>query len=86
MFHVSAVGSSTDEEGVNYPGGKEEAELCAEGRGAGGDGMEEGKRKALNLLSKLRDDAPCVTDSSKGLSNFEDCELKISFCNVNISF
>lgn len=76
MFHVSAVGSSTDEEEANYPGGREGAEASAEGRGAGGDRMEERKRRALNLLSKLRVDAPRPADSNC-LSNFEDCEFII---------
>lgn len=77
VSHVSAAGSSTDEEEeANYPGGREGAEASAEGRGAEEDGMEERKWRALNLLSKLRVDAPRPADSSC-LSNFEDCELII---------
>lgn len=75
-FHVSAVGSSTDEDKANYPGGREGAEASAEGRGAEEDRMEERKWRALNLLSKLHVDAPRLADSNKCLSNFGDCELK----------
>lgn len=76
VFHVSAVGSSTDEEEANYPGGREGAEASAEGRGAEEDRMEERKWRALNLLSKLHVDAPRLADSNC-LSNFEDCEFII---------
>lgn len=75
VFPVSAVGSSTDEEGANYPGGREGAQASAEGRGAEEDGMEERRCKALNLLSKLHGDAPCLAESNQCLSNFEDCEF-----------
>lgn len=86
VFHVSAVGSSTDEEGASYPGGRDGAEASAEGRGTEEDRMEERKWKALNLLSKLHDDTPCLADSNKCLSNFEDCEfimLKMIFWNFS---
>lgn len=74
VFHVSAVGSSTDEEGGDYSG----AEASAEGPGAEEHRMEERKRKARNLLSKLHDDAPCLAGSNNCPSNFEDCEHIIS--------
>lgn len=77
VFYVSAVGSSTDEEDAKCPGGREGAEPSAEGRDAEEDRMEERKWKALNLLSKLHDDAACLANSNKCLSNFEDCEFII---------
>lgn len=80
VFHLSAVGSSTDDEGSNYPGGRDGVEASKVGRGPDNIAeedrrMEERKLKALNLLSKLHNDAPA--DVNKGLSNFEDCEFII---------
>ncbi|KAM6961588.1 uncharacterized protein LKV04_020608 [Tautogolabrus adspersus] len=42
--------------------------------------MEEKKTKALSMLSKLQDDAPRQTKSSKGRSNFEDFDFLAKFC------
>lgn len=82
VFHLSAVGSSTDDEGSNYPGGRDGVEASTVGRGPDNIAeedrrMEERKLKALNLLSKLHNDAPRLADVNKGLSNFEDCEFII---------
>lgn len=80
VFHLFAVGSSTDDKGSNYPGGRDgvEASVAARGRdnSAEEDRRMEGRKwKALNLLSKLHNDAPHLTDANKGLSKFEDCEF-----------
>lgn len=82
MFALSAVGSSTDDDGSNYPGGRDEVEASVAGRGPDnsaeeGRRMEERKWKALNVLSKLHNDAPRLADANKGLSNFKDCEFII---------
>lgn len=76
VFHLSAVGSSTGDEASNYPGGRDGVEASVEGRGPDSraeedPSMEERKRKALNLLSQLHNDAPHLP----GPSNFEDCEF-----------
>lgn len=37
--------------------------------------MEERKTKAMKVLSKLQDDAPCQPNRSHERSKFEDCEF-----------
>lgn len=81
MF-VSDEGSSTEDERSNYPGGTDGVVASLEGRGPENSTeedrrMEERKWKALNLLSKLHNDAPHLTDANKGVSHFEDCKFFI---------
>ncbi|XP_029681647.1 uncharacterized protein isoform X2 [Takifugu rubripes] len=81
----SSHGSSTDDEGSNYPGGRDGVKASTVGRGPDNIAeedrrMEERKLKALNLLSKLHNDAPRLADVNKGLSNFEDFDFLAKYC------
>ncbi|XP_068995964.1 uncharacterized protein [Embiotoca jacksoni] len=42
--------------------------------------MEERKTKALSMLSKLQDDTPRQSKSSRGCSNFEDFDFLAKYC------
>lgn len=85
MLYAFTPGSHTgeggpDEEESNYPGWRDQAESPAGGRRPGSledneSKMEERKAKVLNVLSKLQDETPRQSKSSKGHSNFEDCEF-----------
>lgn len=85
MLYAFTPGSHTGEGGPyeeesNYPGWRDQAESLAGGRSPGSledkeSKMEERKTKVLNVLSKLQDETPRQSKSSKGHSNFEDCEF-----------
>ncbi|XP_029681648.1 proline-rich protein 36 isoform X3 [Takifugu rubripes] len=82
---LTSSGSSTDDEGSNYPGGRDGVKASTVGRGPDNIAeedrrMEERKLKALNLLSKLHNDAPRLADVNKGLSNFEDFDFLAKYC------
>ncbi|XP_035762530.1 uncharacterized protein LOC102781111 isoform X2 [Neolamprologus brichardi] len=78
-------GGGPDEEESNYPGWRDQAESLAGGRSPGSledkeSKMEERKTKVLNVLSKLQDETPRQSKSSKGHSNFEDFDFLAKYC------
>nr|XP_023008424.2 uncharacterized protein LOC101478573 isoform X2 [Maylandia zebra] len=84
--HSSHTGEGgPDEEESNYPGWRDQAESPAGGRRPGSledkeSKMEERKAKVLNVLSKLQDETPRQSKSSKGHSNFEDFDFLAKYC------
>lgn len=65
-----------DEEKSNYPGWRDQVGgRRTESLEDKESRMEERKTKVLNMLSKLQDDTPQQSKSSKGHSDFEDCEF-----------
>lgn len=81
MLYLPAVGSSTDEEELNYPGWRDQVKSSTEGRSPDNTTeendrrLEDRKTKALNLLSKLQDDMSRQQNGISGRSNFEDCKF-----------
>ncbi|XP_030576571.1 flocculation protein FLO11 [Archocentrus centrarchus] len=74
-----------DEEKSNYPGWRNQVQTPVEGRRPESltdkeSRMEERKTKVLNMLSKLQDDTPEQSKSSKGHSNFEDFDFLAKYC------